>query len=238
MKLACHNRCNPLWLVIIYKQRSNLSKTQKAVIITRSPVTDEFQLVGGHLALDFANTLDYRYDPGRLKDLLPSYERFLAFCRQSGVITAAQMRKLPDGLSERDSQGLLKEVIEFREVVYFLILSAVHDRSPSESHLRALNRFLSEARVVDEVVWNKRRFVRRFRDLKERPDGPLRQIVDATVVLITSSDIYNVRECSEKTCRWFFLDRSRNHSRRWCDMQLCGNRTKARRFYARTRTDV
>jgi predicted RNA-binding Zn ribbon-like protein len=225
-------------MVITYRQRSNLSKRQKAVIITRNPVTDEFQLVAGHLALDFANTLDYRYDSDRLIDLLPSYERFLAFCRQSGLIRAAQMRNILDGLSESDSQSLLKEVIEFREVLYFLILSAVHDRSPSELHLRVLNKFLSEARVVDEVVWNKRRFVRKFRDLTERPDGPLRQIVDATVVLMTSSDIYNVRECSEKTCRWFFLDRSKNHSRRWCDMQLCGNRSKARRFYARTRTDV
>ena len=201
-------------------------------------MADEFQLVAGHLALDFANTLDYRYDPDRLIDLLPSYERFLAFCRQSGVITAAQMRTLLDGLSEFDSQRVLKEVIEFREALYFLILSVVHGRRPDESHLRALNRILSEARALDEVVWHKRRFVRSFRDVTERPDGPLRQVVHAAVVLITSSDIYKVRECSEKTCRWFFLDRSRNHSRRWCDMQLCGNRSKAKRFYARTRNDV
>ena len=201
-------------------------------------MADEFQLVAGHLALDFANTLDYRYDPDRLIDLLPSYERFLAFCRQSEVITAAQMRKLLDGLSESDSQRVLKEVIELREAFYFLILSAVHGRRPDESYLRALNRFISEARAVDEVVWHKRTFVRSFGDVTERPDGPLRQVVDAAVVLITSSDIYNVRECSEKTCRWFFLDRSRNHSRRWCDMQLCGNRSKAKRFYARTRDGV
>jgi predicted RNA-binding Zn ribbon-like protein len=201
-------------------------------------VADEFQLVAGHLALDFANTLDYRYDPEHLIDLLPSYESFLAFCRQSEVITAAQMRKLLDGLSDSDSQRVFKQVIELREALYFLILSVVHGRSPGESYLRALNRFLSEARAVDEVVWQKRGFVRRLRDVTERPDGPLRQVVDAAVVLITSSDIYNVRECSEKTCRWFFLDRSRNHSRRWCDMQLCGNRSKAKRFYARTRDGV
>jgi predicted RNA-binding Zn ribbon-like protein len=202
------------------------------------PVADEFQLVAGHLALDFANTLDYRYDPDRLIDLLPSYERFLAFCRQSGIITAAQMRKLLDGLGEFDSRRVLKEVIVLREALYFLILSTVRGRSPDEPDLRALNRFLSEARAVDEVVWHKRRFVRSLRDVTERPDGPLRLIVDAAVVLITSSDVYNVRECSENTCRWLFLDRSRNHSRRWCDMQLCGNRSKAKRFYARTRNDV
>jgi predicted RNA-binding Zn ribbon-like protein len=198
----------------------------------------EFQLVAGHLALDFANTLDYRYDPDRLVDLLPTYERFLAFCRQSGVITAAQMRKLLGGVSKFDSQRVLKDVIELRESLYFLILSAVHGRSPDESHLRVLNRFLSEARAVDHVTWHGRRFVRSFGDVAERPDGPLRQVVDAAVVLITSSDVDCVRECSETTCRWLFLDRSRNHSRRWCDMQLCGNRSKAKRFYARTRNDV
>jgi predicted RNA-binding Zn ribbon-like protein len=201
-------------------------------------MADEFQLVAGHLALDFANTLDYRYDPDRLIDLLPNYQRFLAFCRQSGVITAAQMRKLLGALSESDAQRVLKEVIEFREALYFLILSAVQGRRPSESHLRALNRIFSEARALDEVVWHERRFDRRFRDITERPDGPLRQVVDAAVGLITSSDIDNVRECTEKTCRWLFLDRSRNHSRRWCDMQLCGNRSKAKRFYGRTRIDV
>jgi predicted RNA-binding Zn ribbon-like protein len=71
----------------------------------------DFQLVAGHLALDFANTLDFRYDPDRLVDLLPTYECFLAFCRQSGVITAAQMRKLLGGVSEFDSQRVLKDVI-------------------------------------------------------------------------------------------------------------------------------
>jgi predicted RNA-binding Zn ribbon-like protein len=222
-------------MVIIYCRKSNLSTPPKTVIIARKPMADEFQLVAGHLALDFANTLDYRYDPDRLIDLLPSYERFLAFCRQSGVITPAQMRKLLHNLSKSDSQRLLKQVIELREALYCLILSAARGRIPGESQLRALNRFIAEARTVDEVVWHKGRFLRSFRHVTERPDGPLRQVVDAAVVLITSPDISHVRECGEKTCRWFFLDQSRNHSRRWCDMQLCGNRSKAKRFYARSR---
>ena len=147
------------------------------------------------------------------------------------------MRKLLGGLSESDSQRVLKQVFEFREAFYFLILSAMQGGRPNESHLRTFNRIFSEARAL-EVVWHERRFDRRLRDMTERPGGPLRQVVDAAVTLITSSDIDNVRDCTETTCRWLFLDRSRNHSRRWCDMQLCGNRSKARRFYARTRSDV
>jgi hypothetical protein len=51
--------------------------------------------------------------------------------------------------------------------------------------------------------------------------------------LVTSDEINRVRACASKTCRWLFIDASKNHSRRWCDMKICGNRMKARRFSAR-----
>ena len=38
-------------------------------------------------------------------------------------------------------------------------------------------------------------------------------------------------------CQWLFLDRSRNRSRAWCDMAVCGNRAKASRHYRRNRED-
>jgi predicted RNA-binding Zn ribbon-like protein len=50
---------------------------------------------------------------------------------------------------------------------------------------------------------------------------------------MTSEELARVSSCGADTCRWLFLDTSRNHSRRWCDMKVCGNRMKARRFQAR-----
>jgi len=44
-----------------------------------------------------------------------------------------------------------------------------------------------------------------------------------------------VRECDGAACTWLFLDQSRNRSRRWCSMESCGNRAKARRHYHRQR---
>jgi predicted RNA-binding Zn ribbon-like protein len=201
----------------------------------REAMAEEFQLVAGHLALDFANTLDYRYDADRVTDLLPTYERFLEFCRQSRVITAPQLRSLLASASESDARGTLNQVIEFREALYFLILSAVSGRHPADSYLRILNSFLAAARVPDRIGWQRSGFVRDYGGLVSSPAGPLWLILDASAGLLTSPEIHHVRECSEKTCRWLFLDRSRNHSRRWCDMQLCGNRSKAQRFYARRR---
>jgi predicted RNA-binding Zn ribbon-like protein len=51
--------------------------------------------------------------------------------------------------------------------------------------------------------------------------------------LLTSPDLENVHECDMSDCRWVFVDRSKNHRRRWCDMKVCGNRAKARKFYRR-----
>jgi predicted RNA-binding Zn ribbon-like protein len=44
-----------------------------------------------------------------------------------------------------------------------------------------------------------------------------------------------VRECGGDHCGWLFLDETKNRSRRWCEMSVCGNRAKARRHYDRNR---
>jgi predicted RNA-binding Zn ribbon-like protein len=42
-----------------------------------------------------------------------------------------------------------------------------------------------------------------------------------------------LKVCAEATCQWAFLDTSRNQSRAWCSMQVCGNRAKTRAYRAR-----
>jgi predicted RNA-binding Zn ribbon-like protein len=198
-------------------------------------MVEEFQLVAGHLALDFANTLDNRYDPKRLLELLPTYERFLAFARQAGVITALQSRKLLAETGEREAKLALNQVIELRETLYFIFRSVASGRPPAQSRLRTFNRFLADIRIPDVIVWRKGGPTRGCRGLAEKPDGPLWPVIDAAATLLTTPDNRYVCECGEETCRWLFLDRSKNHSRRWCNMQICGNRAKARRFQARLR---
>ena len=198
-------------------------------------MSEEFQLVAGHLALDFANTLDNRYDPARLQELLPTYDRFLAFAKQSRAITGQQAHKLLAETSARDAKKVLHRVIDLRETLYFLFRAAATGQRPDQSRLRTLNRFLADIRVPDIIVWRRPDFIRGCRDLAERPDGPLWPVIEAAANLLTSPDRRRVRECGDKACRWLFLDRSKNHSRRWCNMQVCGNRSKARRFQLRLR---
>jgi predicted RNA-binding Zn ribbon-like protein len=64
-------------------------------------------------------------------------------------------------------------------------------------------------------------------------DGLLWPIARAAADLLASDQLAYVRPCSSKTCEWFFLDTSKNHHRRWCNMTSCGNRAKVQRFYVR-----
>ena len=44
-----------------------------------------------------------------------------------------------------------------------------------------------------------------------------------------------LKACRSDDCRWAFFDGSKNHSRAWCSMAVCGNRAKVRRYAARHR---
>jgi predicted RNA-binding Zn ribbon-like protein len=64
-------------------------------------------------------------------------------------------------------------------------------------------------------------------------DFLLWQIVHAAVALLTGPYASRIRSCASESCDWMFVDRSKRGNRRWCDMTVCGNRAKARRFYER-----
>jgi predicted RNA-binding Zn ribbon-like protein len=66
-------------------------------------------------------------------------------------------------------------------------------------------------------------------------DRPLWTLARAAGDLLTGPELARVRRCGSATCASMFLDTSRNGSRRWCDMETCGNRAKARRHYSRAR---
>jgi predicted RNA-binding Zn ribbon-like protein len=201
-------------------------------------MSDQFQLVAGDIALDFANTLDNRYDPDRRLELLPSYDRFIAFARQSSILTGAQAQRVLRQTAEAERELVLTRVIDLREALHFLFLSVAVKERPPRAALQTLNRFLSDVRLPRSVEWEKGKFYWLPADLAATPVGPLAPIVEAAAALLASPDATHVRECSFQTCRWLFLDRSKNHTRRWCDMKICGNRAKAQRFYARQRDTV
>jgi len=73
--------------------------------------------------------------------------------------------------------------------------------------------------------------------VERQAEIPLWMLAQAASDLLVSSDAELVKDCGDPTCRWLFLDVSKNHTRRWCDMKTCGNRMKARRHHARAQEE-
>ena len=104
-------------------------------------------------------------------------------------------------------------------------------RSPDADDVRALNGALSTAFAHLRVATSTGGFAWEWAEGDQPLERMLWPVVRSAAELLTSDKLSLVKQCAG--CGWLFVDRSRNHSRRWCDMRYCGNRAKARRFYAR-----
>jgi predicted RNA-binding Zn ribbon-like protein len=199
-----------------------------------------FQLTGAHPALDFVNTLDNRFSEGGPVELLRNYADLLAFMQQSGLLSASQTRQLDAAAKKAGAARALQSARELRDAMAAVLYGAVDGRLPAPVQLRRLeNHFLrasrhrqlrwragskQSARSGAEWIWGQS-----GNDL----ELPVWMLAQSAAELITSPALDRLRACCSETCRWLFLDTSKNHSRRWCDMKICGNRMKARRFNAR-----
>ena len=64
-------------------------------------------------------------------------------------------------------------------------------------------------------------------------EEPLWPVLWSLSALLTSGDAGRLGFCQAEGCGWFFVDESPNHARTWCSSEVCGNRERARRAYAK-----
>jgi predicted RNA-binding Zn ribbon-like protein len=193
----------------------------------------EFQFVGGRLCLDFANTLGgTRAHP---KEKLLSYQHLVAWGRQAGILTDQEAGDLGEESRRRpeDAAKTLGHAIEIRETIFRIFTSLAGGGAPEHADLAQLNDALSRALAHLRVSKPSTGFVWEWAPDREALDRVLWPVVQSAADVLHSGEVARVGRCGGKDCDWLFLDMSRNHSRRWCDMRDCGNRAKARRHYER-----
>lgn len=187
----------------------------------------QFDRSGDHLALDFSNTVSGR-GSGPLVERLVSYPDLLAFASQCEVLSPAEAHKL--AARARRSPGAAEEVLAraraLRDALYQLFAAIVEEREAPADALAELNRAVGRLEIGADWRWT-------WSCAPGHLDDMLGPITIAAAQLLTGADRERISMCAADTCAWVFLDTSKNHSRRWCDMKVCGNRAKARRFNAR-----
>jgi predicted RNA-binding Zn ribbon-like protein len=192
-----------------------------------------FDLDGGRLCLDFANTLSQRNG-----EHLASYAALLAFARQAGLLSQAEADRLLRQAERqpREAEALLRRAHSLRSALYAIFSAVAAGRAPSEADLEVFNAGLATALSHARLAPAEDGFVWEWAGGRAAGlEAPLWEVVRSAADLLTSADVRKVRECGGADCRWLFLDTSKNRSRQWCSMQSCGNREKARRHYERLR---
>src|SRR5579862_456551 len=193
-----------------------------------------FELTGGSLCLDFANTVDNRTSE-QATELLTDYSRLLRWGEESGAITRKTAEKLNHLAAEspNNAQLAVRRAIQLRDAIYDLFSAVAQRRGIPSTALGIVNRAAQVASEHAQVVSTNRHFDWDWISPESHLDSMLWPVARAAAELLTSEDLAKVRQCASETCAWVFLDKTKNHRRRWCDMKTCGNRDKARRYYQR-----
>jgi predicted RNA-binding Zn ribbon-like protein len=194
-------------------------------------------LFGGALCLDFANTVDWRLTPSP-EEILTSYRDLVDWSRHAGIIDGRRAARLVRraGLQTANASCILRQAVELRETVYEVFVAVARGRSTGQT-LPRLNRALSPYLARSSISPARQGFVWTSGGDPDEFDSILWPIAWSAAELLTSQDVRLVRECLGAGCGWLFLDKSRSHRRRWCDMKGCGNRAKARRYYERLKSN-
>ncbi|MGE5571561.1 MAG: CGNR zinc finger domain-containing protein [Bacteroidota bacterium] len=192
-------------------------------------------LIGGRLCLDFANTVDW-HASDHPREWLTSYSDLVAWSRHAGALTEAQAQDLTRAAERRpdEAASALEGAIALREAMYRMFSAIAARREPSATDLAALNSALARALTHLRAAPAGGRYVWEWAGQDEL-DRMIWPVVWSAAELLVSEDLGRVRECLGDGCGWLFLDTSRNRTRKWCSMDDCGNRAKARRHYRRTR---
>lgn len=184
--------------------------------------------------MDFANTLDFRYQPEKSIELLESADDLVQFASESGLITITERKEIERKVHKKSSDELLQSARELRECIERIFAAVADRRRTAADDLAMLNTWLTTAAAHRAVQKHDSSFVWTWQKEANSGEGLLWRVAQAAGELLTTPELCFVRRCGADNCRWLFLDNSKNHSRRWCDMKICGNREKARAYYQRT----
>lgn len=188
------------------------------------------------LCLDFANTLSWR-TAGQPVEKLTNYGALVRWARLAGILPAREARRMIERArrSPARAAAAFRHAITLRESIYRICAAVAAGHRATAPDLGILNEAVRQSLERLEIASQARGFIWRWPADADSLDRVLWPVARSAAELLTSNKLEKIRVCAGRGCGWLFLDLSRNHSRRWCDMRECGNREKARRHYQRQR---
>jgi predicted RNA-binding Zn ribbon-like protein len=204
----------------------------RAIAKSNSGWKDGFLFIGNQLTLDFLNTRPVQN--GEILELLPDFQALLRWFVAAEVATSSDAAALRRRFGESArARRTLKVALQLREDLRREVLDWETGALVHASTIYELNRLMTEhpARTRVQAVRNGLSKELWFR--MEEPEDLLGPLAYGAATLFAEVNRQRVRKCGQ--CVLHFYDTSKKGTRRWCSMQLCGNRLKVAAYAARGR---
>jgi len=200
---------------------------EKVATAERPAHIRELPIVTGHLALDFANTVDDPAGPNRY-DHIGTYAGLLHWSVRVDILPAARAQDLYETGSPS-----LRAAHALRHVLNETFGGIAAGQPQADEHWAGLRPFVTDSYRHSDLVPQKNSYAMRWPD--DRPDAVLWPVARAAADLLTAPVLGRLKRCAG--CPWVFLDRSRNGSRRWCSMEDCGTHAKMQRYVTKRKAN-
>jgi predicted RNA-binding Zn ribbon-like protein len=190
------------------------------------------RIVGGNVALDLLNTQNGPAGGPPEDDVLKDYRDLLAWAAHIGLITATEERSLAHRARQRpaDADAVFQRVRATRAYLQDVFDAVAKRGAPARADLHRLQHDEAEALAHGRLVPADGQY--RWSWAGDQDLGrPLWPIIHAALTLVTDGPLDRVKGCA--SCRFLFVDESKNRSRRWCSMDDCGAQDKMRKYVAR-----
>lgn len=186
------------------------------------------QFFGGRVCLDFANTLDWRTSAQPV-ELMPDYRALLGWSLRRRTLPRPALSRLSKRNGQtRASSAVMVKAFALRSEIWAICEALVAGAQPE---LARFNSMLVTAPPQPRIIRGRPAFLHELAG--HDPVEPLWPVLWSLSAMLTSIDAERVGVCQAGGCGWFFVDESPNRSRLWCSSEICGNRERVRRSYAK-----
>jgi predicted RNA-binding Zn ribbon-like protein len=188
-------------------------------------------LLGGRLAIDFANIPSY---PGAPAQHL-SWEELIVFLQAAQIVSAERGASLLalSGSDPDAAQTLLSRSVRLRDALRKAFGAMVRKEGVAREWAEPINQILRITEGHDELVFEGTSWKMEFQAREGGLDWLLAAVARSAAEIMVEGAHARLRICANPGCGLFFSDNSRTHRRRWCSMAICGNRHKVASFARR-----
>ena len=191
---------------------------------------DGFLFVANQPILDFLNTKPV-LESGPT-ELLPDVHALERWLIASGIASSPKTKALVRSWRRSaPAASFLKDLIHFRERLREAVFRIESGHAPAEDFIKELNSRLVEYPLQTALRKEHGRLVREVRFTPRKPADFWAPIIDSAADLLSESNTSRIRKC--ESCVVHFLDISKKGSRRWCSMNICGNKLKVAAYRRR-----